>query len=109
MEEHAVETYSAFLQDFEEELKSKPACKIAKEYYLGDSSMYLFDEMHICADTSNDEDFIVDNQTGSMKRRPKLENLHDVFLAIRRDELEHVKTMQYLQKLDGDIQICNVE
>ncbi len=71
--------------------------------------MYLFDEMHVCSDNSRDGDFTLDEESGLMKRRPKIESLHDVFLAIRRDELEHVKTMQYLQKFDGDIQICNVE
>ncbi len=113
VEEHAVETYSQFLVDFEVELKSKEPCKIAKEYYLGENSeMFLFDEMHICAENKslgNEDDLVVDKESGVMKRRPKIDNLYDVFLAIRRDELEHVKTMRYLQEEYGDIAICNVD
>ena len=113
IEEHAVETYSTFLNDFEQELKSKPACKIAKEYYLADnnSQMFLFDEMHICTEkklSKDRDDFVIDEENGGLKRRPRIDNLYDVFVAIRNDELEHVKTMQYLQEKDGDIQICNV-
>ena len=87
-------------------------CKIAKEYYLGDNSqMFLFDEMHTCAEKkiSDNSDFVLDEDSGAIKRRPKIENLYDVFVAIRNDEMQHVQTMQYLQERDADIQICNVE
>jgi len=35
------------------------------------------------------------------ERRPKIENLYDVFVAIRDDELEHVKTMIACQQPDA--------
>lgn len=108
-----METYSAFLQDFEQELKSMKPCKAAKEYYLGhESQMYLFDEMHVCAETRSldsmdDNDNRNGNERDEIKRRPKMDNLYDVFVAIRNDEMEHVKTMNFLQN-DGDFQICNI-
>jgi hypothetical protein len=102
--------------DFEEELKSKEACKIAKEYYMGDGNqMYLFDEMHICTETAptarshEESNIIVDEESGTFKRRPNIKSLYDVFVAIRNDEIEHVKTMAFLQEEESDIQICNVD
>lgn len=74
--------------------------------------MYLFDEMHICAGNKPGQDDMVNQNAenrGVSKRRPKMDNLYDVFVAIRNDELEHVKTMNFLQKKDGDIQICNID
>ncbi len=108
VEEHAVETYTTFLKDFEDELKSTKPCKVAKEYYLCDETqMYLFDEMHICAGNKPGQDNL--KNIGVSKRRPKMDNLYDVFVAIRNDELEHVKTMNFLQQKEADIQICNIE
>ena len=59
-----------------------PNCLLASiDYYSGDD-LYMFDEF----------------QTGSCEvRRPKIDNLYDVFAAIRDDEAEHVKTMAALQ------------
>ena len=87
-------------------------CKAAEDYYLGDENeMYLFDEMHICADSTSLEsnDFVFDSNSQQIKRRPKIENMYDVFVAIRNDEMEHVKTMNFLQQRENDIQLCNVE
>lgn len=81
IEEHSYETYDHFLKVHEDELKRKPAPQVAKEYYR-DGDLYMFDEF----------------QTGTCHtRRPKIENLYDVFVAIRDDEAEHVKTMAALQ------------
>ena len=108
-----METYTNFLNEFEVELKSTKPCKAAKEYYLCDESqMYLFDEMHTCAgkDSSKQSDLVISEDVpGVSKRRPKMDNLYDVFVAIRNDEREHVKTMAFLQKRDTDIQICTVD
>ncbi len=81
IEEQSYETYDHFLKVHEEELKKKPSPEIAKDYYR-DGDLYMFDEF----------------QTLTCKtRRPKIENLYDVFVAIRDDEAEHVKTMAALR------------
>eukprot|EP00568_Trieres_chinensis_P014421 CAMPEP_0183322196 /NCGR_PEP_ID=MMETSP0160_2-20130417/70995_1 /TAXON_ID=2839 ORGANISM="Odontella Sinensis, Strain Grunow 1884" /NCGR_SAMPLE_ID=MMETSP0160_2 /ASSEMBLY_ACC=CAM_ASM_000250 /LENGTH=111 /DNA_ID=CAMNT_0025489299 /DNA_START=100 /DNA_END=435 /DNA_ORIENTATION=- len=88
IEEHAFSTYDMFLKDHEDELKKQPAPSIAKEYYR-DGDLYMFDEI----------------QTGTCEpRRPKIDNLYDVFVAIRDDEAEHVKTMAHLQT---DLELSN--
>jgi ubiquinol oxidase len=78
VEEHAYHTYDTFLKEHGEELKQLPAPEIAIKYYR-DGDLYMFDEFQ----TSHPTKF----------RRPKIENLYDVFVAVREDELEHVKTM----------------
>jgi len=84
VEEEAYMTYSNFLEEHEEFLKSQPAPTAAKEYYTG-SDLYMFDAMHF------------DEHGGREIRRPKMETLYDAFSAVRDDELEHVKTMVYMQ------------
>jgi ubiquinol oxidase len=44
-------------------------------------------------------------QTGGTAgtRRPQVDNLYDVFVAIRDDEMEHVKTMSACQQPDAQI------
>jgi len=109
VEEHACETYEKFLVEYETELKSKDAPKIAVEYYK-DGNMYLFDEMHTCSDGAEYGDTpMLKDEEGIPRRRPKMETLHDTFMAIRDDEAEHAKTMEYLQRQDSDIEICDVE
>jgi ubiquinol oxidase len=89
VEEHAFATYDQFLRDNGEELKKLPAPQIAKDYYHGED-LYMFDDF----------------QTGTCEvRRPEIRNLYDVFVAIRDDEGEHVKTMTYLQT---DQELSNV-
>jgi ubiquinol oxidase len=78
VEEHAYHTYDLFLKEHGEELKQMPAPKVAINYYLN-GDLYMFDEFQ----TTHPEAF----------RRPQIENLYDVFVAVREDELEHVKTM----------------
>ncbi|MCL1465480.1 alternative oxidase [Argonema galeatum] len=88
VEEHAYETYEKFLVEYGEQLKTEPAPQVAINYYLrGD--LYLFDEFQ----TSRPPE----------ERRPKIENLYDVFVAIRDDEMEHVKTMVACQKPDAQV------
>lgn len=83
VEEHAYATYDNFLRDHEEELKAFPAPEIAIQYYR-DGDLYMFDEAQ--------------TNTNGRPRRPVINNLYDVFVAIRDDELDHVKTMAALQQ-----------
>ena len=83
VEEHAFHSYDEFLKSEAEELKSQPAPDIAIQYYR-DGDLYMFDEFQ----TSHP----------SEQRRPIINNLYDVFVAIRDDEMEHVKTMVACQQ-----------
>ncbi|MEP0873823.1 plastoquinol terminal oxidase [Trichocoleus desertorum AS-A10] len=78
VEEHAYYTYDLFLQEHGEALKQIPAPEVAINYYRN-GDLYMFDEFQ----TTHPEAF----------RRPQIANLYDVFVAVREDELEHVKTM----------------
>uniref|UniRef100_A0A0A9FBK1 Ubiquinol oxidase n=1 Tax=Arundo donax TaxID=35708 RepID=A0A0A9FBK1_ARUDO len=82
VERHAYSTYDKFLKLHEEELKGLPAPEAALNYYLNED-LYLFDEF----------------QTARVpcSRRPKIDNLYDVFVNIRDDEAEHCKTMKACQ------------
>ncbi|KAK4748096.1 hypothetical protein SAY87_014682 [Trapa incisa] len=82
VEHHAYTTYDKFLKDQGDELKRLPAPEVAVKYYTGDD-LYLFDEFQ----TSRPPE----------SRRPKIENLYDVFVNIREDEAEHCKTMKICQ------------
>ncbi|MEO0768097.1 MAG: plastoquinol terminal oxidase, partial [Cyanobacteria bacterium J06649_4] len=52
-----------------------------------DGDLYMFDEFQTAHAPAH--------------RRPKIDNLYDVFVAIRDDEMEHVKTMVACQKPEG--------
>ena len=88
VEGHAYHTYDQFLQTNEAELKTQPAPQIAINYYR-DGDLYMFDEF----------------QTGQAlaQRRPPVNNLYDVFVNIRDDEAEHVKTMVACQQPDAQL------
>ena len=75
VEEHAFATYDEYLKQNGEKLKLLPAPQVAIDYYVN-GDMYMFDEF----------------QTTCELRRPVIENLYDVFVAIRDDEAAHVKT-----------------
>jgi ubiquinol oxidase len=83
IEDHAYHTYDDYLNIHEEELKTQPAPQIAINYYR-DGDLYMFEETQ----RTSDHHF----------RHPKVDNLYDVFVNIRDDECEHVKTMEALQK-----------
>lgn len=87
VEGHAYRTYHKFLKENEATLKTQPAPAIAVQYYR-DGDLYMFDEF----------------QSGRVpaERRPEVNNLYDVFLAIRDDEQEHVKTMVACQRSEAD-------
>lgn len=79
VEHHAADTYSEFAEQNEELLKTIPPPLVALNYYKA-GDLYLFDQL----------------QTGwqaQTPRRPSCNNLYDVFINIRDDENEHIKTM----------------
>uniref|UniRef100_A0A7S1ZCP0 Ubiquinol oxidase (non-electrogenic) n=1 Tax=Ditylum brightwellii TaxID=49249 RepID=A0A7S1ZCP0_9STRA len=90
VEEHAYATYDQFLNKYSAGLKEQPAPQVALDYYR-DGDLYMFDEFQ--TDTCE-------------SRRPVINNLYDVFVAIRDDEAEHVKTMKLLQA-DVELQTSN--
>lgn len=83
VEEHAYASYDQFLTENEASLKTQSAPDVAINYYR-DGDLYMFDEF----------------QTSQLPehRRPEINNLYDVFVAIRDDEMEHVKTMVACQQ-----------
>lgn len=83
VEGHAYETYAKFSATYEADLKTQPAPAVAIRYYR-DGDLYMFDEFQ----TSQPPE----------TRRPVIETLYDVFIAIRDDEKEHVKTMTACQQ-----------
>jgi ubiquinol oxidase len=92
VEEEAYETYQGFLGRHGPYLKMQPAPDVAKQYYGGED-LYLFDSMHYSGGTGS----ATESSTAQVPRRPKCETLFDTFTNIRDDEMEHVKTMAYLQ------------
>lgn len=86
VEEHAYHTYDTFLKEHEAELRATPAPQVAIDYYCN-GDLYLFDQFQSADQSPN--------------RRPKINNLYDVFVAIRDDELEHVKTMESCAESDA--------
>lgn len=83
VEERAYHTYDTFLKEHGDELKTQPAPQVAIDYYCN-GDLYLFDAFQTARPAE--------------ERRPKIENLYDVFTAIRDDEMEHVKTMVACQR-----------
>ena len=86
IEGHAYHTYDQFVATSRAELQAQPAPAIAIAYYR-DGDLYMFDEFQTC--------------TKPESRRPAVDNLYDVFINIRDDEGEHVKTMVACQQLDA--------
>lgn len=83
VEKHAYASYQKFLKTHEAELKAEPAPDIAIRYYR-DGDLYMFDEFQTAH--------------APAERRPQIDTLYDVFVAIRDDEMEHVKTMVACQQ-----------
>lgn len=86
VEGHAYRTYDKYLKECEAELKAKPATPVAISYYR-DGDLYMFDEFQ----TSYRPE----------ERRPAVDTLYDVFVNVRDDEAEHVKTMRACQRIDA--------
>eukprot|EP00271_Cylindrocystis_brebissonii_P010560 TRINITY_DN26776_c0_g1_i1.p1 TRINITY_DN26776_c0_g1~~TRINITY_DN26776_c0_g1_i1.p1 ORF type:complete len:465 (+),score=81.49 TRINITY_DN26776_c0_g1_i1:142-1536(+) len=88
IEMHAVDTYGTFADENEELLKKLPPSPPALKYYYGED-LYLFDEFQ--------------TSRAPETRRPVINSLYDVFVAIRDDESEHVKTMAACQQLEQPV------
>jgi ubiquinol oxidase len=88
IENHAYHTYNTYLTTHEAALKAEPAPEVAINYYR-DGDLYMFEEMQTTA--------------RSEFRRPNVESLYDVFINIRDDEYEHVKTMIACQQPEAQL------
>ncbi len=88
VEGHAYDSYNKYSTENAAELKAQPAPQIAIQYYRN-GDLYMFDEF----------------QTGQKfePRRPSVNNLYDVFVNIRDDEQEHVKTMTACQRANAQL------
>lgn len=97
VEEHAYETYTAFIANSTELLRSLPAPQVAIDYYNTDA-LFLDATNHRIENfplVSDD----VDDRTPPIVERPlEVNSLLDVFNHIRADEAEHARTMQALQR-----------
>ena len=83
IEHHATDTYTVFAEQNKELLKKIPPPLVALNYYKS-GDLYLFDQLQT-------------EWVGQAPRRPDCNNLYDVFVNIRDDEIEHVKTMHALK------------
>lgn len=81
IEEHAYQTYDAFVGEHEAELRSKPVPEVAREYYEQPDPMRVY----------------LDGQAGG--RRP-LDSLYDVFCCVRDDEAAHWETLASLVQFE---------
>jgi ubiquinol oxidase len=105
VEEEAYATYDKFLQTHQDELQQLPAPAIAIKYYTS-NDLYLFDAMHTSTSpkvtdgmTTGSHDVSKENvEEQKRRRRPDIQSLYDVFVAIRDDEMEHAKTMKHFQQ-----------
>mmetsp|Transcript_27369 Transcript_27369/g.70484 ORF Transcript_27369/g.70484 Transcript_27369/m.70484 type:complete len:444 (-) Transcript_27369:618-1949(-) len=87
VEHHAADTYTEFIEENRELLASIPPPMVALNYYRNED-LYLFDSFQTCDSEA---------ATECLVRRPACNNLLDVFINIRDDEDEHVKTMKACQ------------
>lgn len=85
LETHAVDTYGQFLDENEDLLKTLPPPLAAIEYYTLGITDPLFGEYQTTAQVK-----------GNVIRKPgeNMNNLYEVFAAIRADEGDHVGTMK---------------
>jgi ubiquinol oxidase len=92
VEEHAYASYDKFLNAEAESLKQQSAPNVALQYYR-DGDLYMFDEFQTAHTAAS--------------RRPVIDNLYDVFVAIRDDEMEHVKTMVACQQPTAQLSLLS--
>jgi ubiquinol oxidase len=90
VERHAYNTYKEFAEVNEQSLRQLPAPQIALDYY-GTTDQYMFDAFQSSIVLSADP-------SSGPRRRPVIESLYDVFVAIRDDEAEHAATMEKLER-----------
>lgn len=122
VEQHAFETYNAFLEENATELKKLPPPQVALDYYEKQNP-YLFDafqsenlqktRLRVSAAHKIREESAVNGQStqsgleaeeidavllAKRSEHKRIESLYDVFDRIRADEAEHAKTMKMLQR-----------
>jgi ubiquinol oxidase len=85
LEEHAYRGYDQFAKDHKRYLLQQNAPQVALNYYRN-GDIYMFDEFQAAASSDS--------------CRPDINNLYDVIIAIRDDELEHFMTMVACQHGD---------
>lgn len=90
IEEHAFHTYDAYLEAHADELRKQPVPDIAREYYGGRDSLEVYFR----------------NSDGELPQQSprELQNLYDVFAAIRDDEGAHWRTLHNLVQHDDWIE-----
>lgn len=88
IENHAVDTYSEFIEANEEALKNLPAPEVAHEYY--ENFIYYFYEFQMTGSSSGD--------SATPRSRPQINCLYDVFQNILEDEVRfsHALSWFYL-------------
>ena len=85
IEQHAYETYDAFLAERADELRARPVPDVARRYYEAeDAALWSL----VCAE-------------GCAALRPRLESLYDVFVNVRDDERAHWGTLCALVQYDA--------
>lgn len=84
-----MDTYSVFAEQNKDLLSTIPPPLVALNYYKS-GDLYLFDQLQA-------------GWSGQEPRRPPCASLYDVFVNIRDDEKEHVKTMAALK--DGTLDL----
>ena len=94
VEAHAYHTYDEFLKRNEAALKASKPPAVARKYYA-EGDLFLFDEFQTGDPTAA-------ASARAERRRPVVATLYDVFVNVRDDEAEHMKTMQFCQ-LPGTI------
>lgn len=94
VEEHAYLTYTEYIEQNSNYLKSLPAPAIAIEYYMSD---VLFLDPDSSSLTCN-ADF-ESNEIPLVQRPTDVKTLYDVFVNIRADEAQHARTMKNLQQV----------
>lgn len=91
IEDHAFHTYDAFLHENAEDLRKQPVPDIAKEYYSGRDMLEVYLRGSDCVQTLR-----ADLDECLLQTPPTLNNLYDVFVAIRDDEKAHWNTLSNL-------------
>ena len=96
VEQEAYETYNRFLAEHESYLKQQAAPKTAVQYYTKGDLYDLEAKLFQVTSASPEENQF--SEPRSTRDRPVCKTLYDCFKNIRDDEMEHVKTMMYLQE-----------
>ena len=102
IEQHAFQTYDAFLRENEDELRRQPVPEVARRYYEGDDLMnhYMLHGDDARAARPAPPAAARPPPRARRKRR-KLRTLYDVFLEVRDDEGAHWDMLAHLVSYDA--------